>query len=75
MALQKPLKRTVRQLTNGTYSNDGHWQYLLHPKFAVDPQHYIRAFLLIQEIYKNSSNMLNLVMKMRIQSPLEYKSF
>lgn len=49
MALQKPLKRTVRQLTNGTYSNDGHWQYLLHPKFANDPQHYIRAFLLIQE--------------------------
>lgn len=39
MALQKPLKRTVRQLTNGTYSNDGHWQYLLHPKFANDPQH------------------------------------
>lgn len=49
MALQKPLKRTVRQLTNGTYSNDGHWQYLLHPKFANDPQHYIRAFVLIQE--------------------------
>lgn len=36
-------------LTNGTYRNDGHWQYLLHPKFASDPQHYIRAFLLIQE--------------------------
>lgn len=35
-------------LTNGTYSNDGHWRYLLHPKFACDPQHYIRAFLLIQ---------------------------
>jgi hypothetical protein len=49
MALIKPLKRTVRQLTNGTYNNDGHWQYLLHPKFANDPQHYIRAFLIIQE--------------------------
>jgi len=49
MALEKPLKRTVRQLTNGSYSNDGHWQYLLHPKYANDPQHYIRAFLLIQE--------------------------
>jgi hypothetical protein len=49
MALSKPLKRTVRQLTNGSYKNDGHWQYLLHPKFATDPQHYNRAFLLIQE--------------------------
>jgi hypothetical protein len=49
MALQKPLTRTVRQLSNGTYKNDGHWQYLLHPKFANDPQHYIRSFLLIQE--------------------------
>ena len=36
-------------LSNGTYRNDGHWQYLLHPDFANDPQHYIRAFLLIQE--------------------------
>ncbi|MBN2546532.1 MAG: hypothetical protein JXB50_12095 [Spirochaetes bacterium] len=49
MALQKPLKRTVRLLTNGTYANGGHWQYLLHPKFANDPQHYIRAYLIIQE--------------------------
>lgn len=49
MALTKPLKRTVRQLTNGSYANDGHWQYLLHPQFANDPQHYIRSFLIIQE--------------------------
>lgn len=49
MALQKPYKRTVRMLSNGTYSNEGHWQYLLHPKYANDPQHYIRSFLLIQE--------------------------
>jgi hypothetical protein len=53
MALEKPLKRTVRQLTNGTYSNDGHWQYLLHPKYANDPQHYIRAFLIIQQDLQN----------------------
>ncbi len=49
MALDRPYKRTVRKLTNGSYGNDGHWQYLLHPKFASDPQHYIRAFLLIQD--------------------------
>jgi len=49
MTLHKPYKRTIRMLANGTYRNHGHWQYLLHPKFASDPQHYIRAFLLIQE--------------------------
>lgn len=49
MALAKPLKRTVRKLTNGSYKHSGHWKYLLHPKFANDPQHYTRAFLLIQE--------------------------
>jgi hypothetical protein len=49
MTLQKPFKRTVRMLANGTYRNDGNWQYLLHPKFANDPQHFIRAFLIIQD--------------------------
>jgi hypothetical protein len=49
MTLKKPYKRTVRMLANNTYRRDGHWQYLLHPEFASDPQHYIRAFLLIQE--------------------------
>lgn len=49
MSLNKPYKRTVRQLTDGSYSMSGHWRYLLHPEFAQDPQHYIRAFLLIQE--------------------------
>lgn len=49
MTLGKPFKRTVRMLSNGTYSNDGHWQYLLHPKYANDPQHYVRAFILIQD--------------------------
>jgi len=36
-------------LANGSYKNNGHWLYLLHPKFASNPQHYIRAFLIIQE--------------------------
>lgn len=49
MSLSKPYKRTVRLLTNGTYTNDGHWQYLIHPDYASEPQHYVRAFLIIQE--------------------------
>lgn len=34
-------------LTNGTYRNEGHCQYLLHPNYASEPQHYIRAFRII----------------------------
>lgn len=49
MSIYKPYKRTVRQLKDGSYSASGHWRYLLHPEFAQDPQHYIRAFFLIQE--------------------------
>lgn len=48
MSLNKPYKRTVRLLTNNSYRNDGHWQYILHPDYSNDPQHYIRAFSLIQ---------------------------
>lgn len=53
MSLQKPLIRTIRQLSDGSYCNDGNWLYLLHPKYANDPQHYIRAFLIIQEDVKS----------------------
>lgn len=48
MALSRPYKRTCRQLVDGSYGNNGHWQYLLHRKFAQDPQHYVRAFSLLQ---------------------------
>ncbi|MEY5047665.1 MAG: hypothetical protein RLZZ175_1024 [Bacteroidota bacterium] len=47
--LLKPFKRTVRQLSDGSYSNSGNSMYLLNKEYALDPQHYIRAFLLIQE--------------------------
>ncbi len=47
--MNKPYKRTVRQLIDGSYSNNGNWCYLFHPEFTNDPQHYIRAFLIIQK--------------------------
>lgn len=48
MGLAKPFRRTSRQLADGSYGNNGHWQYLLHPRFAKEPRHYIRAFLSLQ---------------------------
>ena len=49
MAIAKPYRRTCRQFSDGSYSEGGRWQYLLHRKFAKDPQHYVRAFLLLQK--------------------------
>lgn len=47
--MEKPYKRTIRQFANGSYLEGGNWLYLLHPDFTQDPQHYIRAFLIIQK--------------------------
>lgn len=49
MTIQRPFRRTCRQFLDGSYSEGGRWQYLLHRKFAKDPQHYVRAFLLLQQ--------------------------
>lgn len=48
MAILKPFRRTCRQFSNGSYGDGGQWRYLLHKKYAKDPQHYVRAFLLLQ---------------------------
>lgn len=49
MPTTRPLRRTCRQFVDGSYASGGNWQYLLHPRFARDPRHYVRAFLLIQQ--------------------------
>lgn len=49
MGIAKPYRRTCRQLSDGTYGDGGHWQYLLHAKYAKEPAHYIRAYLLLQK--------------------------
>ena len=48
MGLNKPYKRTVRQLSDGSYSNSGNSGYVKHPDYANSPEKYIRSFLLIQ---------------------------
>lgn len=49
MSRQKPFKRTSRQFIDGSYGKGENAMYVLHPKFAVDSEHYMRAFLMIQK--------------------------
>jgi hypothetical protein len=49
MPLPRPYKRTCRPFPDGTYISQGNWMYIMHPDFAKEPQHYIRAFELIQK--------------------------
>src|SRR5262245_2566545 len=49
MAVSKPFRRTVRQWTDGPYSEEGRSRYIDHPRFAEAREHYIRGFLLIQK--------------------------
>lgn len=49
MSQIKPYPRTCRQFTDGSYADNGKWKYLLNKGFAQDPQHYVRAFLLLQQ--------------------------
>jgi hypothetical protein len=48
MPLDRPLRRTCRPFTDGSYDGAGRWIYLLDLRFANEPQHYISAFLLLQ---------------------------
>lgn len=49
MALHKPYHRIHRPMING----DGEWDYLHDSEYAVKPDHYTRAFLIIQKDIKN----------------------
>ena len=49
MAVGSPYRRTVRQFLDGSYSEGGRWMYVTHPKYPQSPEHYIRAFLLLQQ--------------------------
>jgi hypothetical protein len=47
MSVTRPYRRTCRQFIDGSYTEGGRWGYMLHPKFAQSPEHYVRAFLLL----------------------------
>src|SRR5438477_5318583 len=47
MPIERPFRRTCRQFVDRSYTEGGRSQYMVHPKFAQSPGHYIRAFLLL----------------------------
>ncbi|MEI9931553.1 MAG: hypothetical protein WDM89_13700 [Rhizomicrobium sp.] len=49
MTIDRPYRRTVRQLVDGNYARNGQGRYVSHPKFAQDAAMYVRAFLLLQK--------------------------
>jgi hypothetical protein len=49
MPVSKPYRRTVRQFVDGHYAQDGKWRYIRHAKFAIEPEHYVRAFAILQK--------------------------
>jgi hypothetical protein len=49
MSVLRPYRRTCRQLADGSYANSGQGRYVEHPRYAKDPEHYVRAFLLLQK--------------------------
>jgi hypothetical protein len=49
MSVSKPFRRTIRQFIDGKYAEGGRWGYVRHPQFAAEPEHYIRAFEVIQK--------------------------
>lgn len=47
MSVIRPYRRTCRQFIDGHYMEGGRWEYMVHPKFAQSPEHYVRAFLIL----------------------------
>lgn len=47
MSVTRPYRRTCRQFVDGSYTEGGRSGYILHPKFAQSPEHYVRAFLIL----------------------------
>ncbi len=45
--VNRPFRRTVRQLVDGSFRNSGNGDYVIHDKFAIDAWHYKRAFQII----------------------------
>ena len=49
MSITRPYRRACRQFSDGKYSLSGRWGYIIHPKFAQSPSHYVRGFMLLQK--------------------------
>jgi hypothetical protein len=49
MSITQPYRGTSRQLDDGSYANSGNGRYVRHAKYDQDPEHYVRAYLLLQK--------------------------
>ena len=49
MTVTQPYRRTARQFVDGKYQEGGRWMYIRHDKFCTDPEHFIRAYEIIQK--------------------------
>ena len=47
MSVTRPYRRPCRQFTDGSYTEGGRSQYIVHPRYAQSPEHSVRAFLLL----------------------------
>lgn len=52
MALDRPYRRTCRQLADGSYANSGNGRYVKDPRYAIEPHMYVRAFLVLQKDFQ-----------------------
>jgi hypothetical protein len=49
MPVTRPYRRTCRQFVDGSYGRGDQAKHIRHARFAEEPEHYIRAFLLLQQ--------------------------
>ncbi len=75
MAINKPFKRTVRQLMDNTYSGSGNSGYIMHKDYANSPEKYIRSFLLIQDDLQKLFEYIDLQIRIRKPFHIEYMAF
>lgn len=47
VGVDRPYKRTVRQLADGSYADSGNGRYVTHPGYAENAERYVHAYLLI----------------------------
>lgn len=53
MSVNRPYRRTCRQFVDDRYGSAAEKSYVNHPKFATSPEHYIRAFGVLQKDFKS----------------------
>lgn len=49
MSFPKPFHRNYREIVAGPNSGYSSWGYIIDQEYAESPEHYVRAFLLLQK--------------------------